>query len=381
MEGNTDRIDAEGDSKCGISLRDWGDYKWQLRHTIRTVDELQKWVNVTAEEREAIKVTSQQYKWQVTSYYASLMDPEDPTCPIRRQAIPSTQEMQPSPVAEIDPVGDMYYRKTARIVHKYPNRAIMLVSDTCPVYCRHCTRKYHTTDVTGTYWGEGYQQSLNEDIEYLRQHPEIDDILLTGGDPLSLADGQLERILQALRTVPSINIIRLGSRFPVLLPQRIDDALCEMLARYHPVWLNTHFNHRKEITPESAAAVDRLLRSGIPVQNQSVLLKGINDDPEVMRQLIKGLLSIRVRPYYLYHCDNVRGVSHFRTSLESGRRVMNSLAGFETGFSVPQYIITTKIGKIPLYTEALTEKDGRLMATNYRQQQLDVTEALEEDTY
>ncbi len=371
---------ACGASREANAPHDWYDYKWQLRNAIRTVEHLRDWIEVDDQEAFAISALEGRYRWQVTPYYASLMNRYDPSCPIRLQAIPSPREVRPSESSEVDPVGDISFRKTARVIHKYPNRAILLVSDTCPVYCRHCTRKFHTTDSEGTYWGEGYQSSLAADIEYLCDHSEIDDVLLTGGDPLSLSDLSLQRILEALRTVPHLNIIRIGSRFPVLLPYRITDELCAMLARFHPLWLNTHFNHPKEITADSAAAVDRLMRHGIPVQNQSVLLKGVNDDPEIIRALNKKLLSIRVRPYYLYHCDNVKGVSHFRTTLKKGREIMESLGGFETGFSVPQYVITTRIGKIPLASEALEEKDGKLLATNYRKQVLDVTDALAEDS-
>lgn len=306
------------------------------------------WINLTADEEQAIDESAGKYRWSVTPYYASLMDPDDPTCPIRQQAVPALGELAEFSGAEVDPVGDMFYRRTNRVVHKYPDRVIMLITEACPVYCRHCTRKFHTTDVDGSYFRDNEGESFEEDLRYIAEHPEIRDVLLTGGDPLSYRDGKLEEIISGLRAIPSVEIIRIGSRFPVLLPQRVTDELCEMLARYHPVWLNTHFNHPKEITPESAAAVDRLLRHGIPVGNQTVLLRGVNDDVATMRTLMTELLRIRVRPYYLYHCDNVTGVSHFMTSIEKGWEIMEGLQGHITGFGVPQYVLTTKIGKIPI---------------------------------
>jgi lysine 2,3-aminomutase len=261
----------------------------------------------------------------------------------------------------------MAFRKTNRVVHKYPDRIIMLATDVCPVYCRHCTRKYHTTDVDGTYFGEGASASWEADFAYVAAHPEIRDVLITGGDPLTLTDERLETIIARLRAIAHVEIIRIGSRYPVLLPQRITESLCAMLERYHPVWLNTHFNHPREITEESAAACDRLIRHGVIVQNQSVLLKGINDDPDTMRDLLRGLLKIRVRPYYLYHCDNVTGVSHFATSIETGHAIMGSLLGSFTGFGVPQYVLTTPLGKIPLWSEQLhADAAGELWVENYR---------------
>jgi len=207
--------------------------------------------------------------------------------------------------------------------------------------------------------------SWEQDFEYIASHPEIRDVLLTGGDPLTYSDEKLELIISRLRKIPHVEIIRIGSRYPVLLPQRITPEFCAMLEKYHPIWLNTHFNHPKEITPEAAAACDRLLRHGIPVQNQTVLLKGLNDDLETMKSLLKGLLKIRVRPYYLYHCDNVTGVSHFVTSIEKGREIMRGLLGHMTGFAVPQYIVTTKLGKIPLWEEQFHQDEQGYWLENY----------------
>lgn len=343
----------------------WTDWRSQLQHRISTVEDLRRWINVTPDEEQAIQDSAGKYRWSITPYYAALMDKDDPMCPIRQQSVPSVQEFISFTGSDNDPVGDTVYRKTNRVVHKYPDRVIFLITEVCAVYCRHCTRKYHTTDLSGTYFESNEAASWEQDFEYIASHPEIRDVLLTGGDPLTYSDEKLELIISRLRKIPHVEIIRIGSRYPVLLPQRITPEFCAMLEKYHPIWLNTHFNHPKEITPEAAAACDRLLRHGIPVQNQTVLLKGLNDDLETMKSLLKGLLKIRVRPYYLYHCDNVTGVSHFVTSIEKGREIMRGLLGHMTGFAVPQYIVTTKLGKIPLWEEQFHQDDQGYWLENY----------------
>jgi lysine 2,3-aminomutase len=241
----------------------------------------------------------------------------------------------------------------------------MLVTRNCPVYCRFCTRKYHTTAVSGSYFETGESEDFQPDIEYIAAHPQIRDVLLTGGDPLMYSDAKLEHILGALRCIPHVEIIRIGTRFPVLLPQRITESLCSMLERYHPIWLNTHFNHPREITTASAGACDRLLRHGVPVGNQTMLLAGINDNLPTMRELLTKLVRIRVRPYYLYHCDNVEGISHFTTPVEKGRQIMDGLIGYTTGFAVPQYVLTTTLGKIPLTKEYISPDGVGYRLTNY----------------
>jgi len=343
----------------------WTDWRSQLKHRISTVEDLRQWINVTPDEEQAIQDSAGKYRWSITPYYAALMDKDDPMCPIRQQSVPSVQEFISFAGSDNDPVGDTVYRKTNRVVHKYPDRVIFLITEVCAVYCRHCTRKYHTTDLSGTYFESNEAASWEQDFEYIASHPEIRDVLLTGGDPLTYSDEKLELIISRLRKIPHVEIIRIGSRYPVLLPQRITPEFCAMLEKYHPIWLNTHFNHPKEITPEAAEACDRLLRHGIPVQNQTVLLKGLNDDLETMKSLLKGLLKIRVRPYYLYHCDNVTGVSHFVTSIEKGREIMRGLLGHMTGFAVPQYIVTTKLGKIPLWEEQFHQDDQGYWLENY----------------
>lgn len=334
---------------------DWNDWKAQFRNRIQTVDALKNYIELNPDEEEAIKKSEGLYRWAVTPYYASLMDKTDPNCPIRLQALPAADELIVNQFSDVDPVGDMKYRVTNRIVHKYSDRIVLLVTEQCSVYCRHCTRKYHTTDVNGSYFEKQEAESFEEDFKYISEHPEIRDVLLTGGDPLTYSDSKLEHIISRLRSIPHVEIIRIGSRYPVLLPQRITKEFCEMLEKYHPVWLNTHFNHPKEITEESARACNLLLKHGVPVQNQSVLLKGINDDLDTMRELLHGLLKIRVRPYYLYHCDNVTGVSHFMTTLEKGIEILRGLVGHTTGFAIPTYVITTINGKIPISIDNIIE--------------------------
>ncbi|MBE1556821.1 arginine 2,3-aminomutase [Sporosarcina limicola] len=346
---------------------DWDDWSQHFRRRIQTLDELKKYIDVTPDEESAIQKSAGIYKWAVTPYYASLMDKEDPNCPIRRQAIPSLEEFTTYNYSDVDPVGDTKYRVGNRIVHKYADRIIMLITEQCPVYCRHCTRKFHTTNLNGTYFESSESESYEPDFLYIENHQEIRDVLLTGGDPLTYSDTKLEKILKRLRSIPHVEIIRFGSRYPVLLPQRITKEFCEMLEKYHPIWLNTHFNHPKEITKDSAKAINLLLTHGVPVQNQSVLLKGINDDLEIMKKLLHNLLKIRVRPYYLYHCDNVTGVSHFMTTIDTGLDIMKGLVGHTTGFATPSYVITTINGKIPLPLNTVVEysEDG-LILKNYQ---------------
>jgi lysine 2,3-aminomutase len=342
----------------------WDDYRWHLAHRIRTVDQLREWVDVTPEEAEAIEACAPFYRWSVTPYYASLMDPNDPACPIRRQAIPSGAELSVDPTSDVDPVGDQQYRRTNRVVHKYPDRVVLLVTSMCPVYCRHCTRKFHTTRHDGTYFEHDESESFDEDVRYIRDHEEIRDVLLTGGDPLSYGDRRLDDLLTQIRAIPHVEIIRLGTRFPVLLPQRVTPQFCEILDRHHPVWLSTHFNHPAEVTEEAAAACDRLLRAGVPVQNQTVLLKGVNDDLATMRRLVTELVRIRVRPYYLYQCDNVTGVSHFRTPLRVGQEIVRQLEWSTTGFAVPTFVLTTTVGKLRVDREHFDIDGALLMGEN-----------------
>jgi len=350
----------------------WDDWQSQMSNRIDTLVELRNWVDVTEREEKAIRKSKGKYRWSITPYYASLMDQGDETCPIRLQAVPHLEEFEEEHITDVDPVGDMLYLKTNRVVHKYPDRVILLVTLSCAVYCRHCARKHYTADINASLLSKDRATSLEEDLDYIATHPAVRDVLLTGGDPLVYSDAKLEYLIRRLREIPSVEIIRIGTRFPVVLPQRITHELCDMLQRYHPVWLNTQFNHPKEVTEEAAAACNRLLRYGIPVQNQSVLLRGINDDLDTMRMLLRKLLQIRVRPYYLYHCDKAAGISHFSTSIEKGRGIIDGLFGYMTGFGVPQYVLTTKIGKIPISNDYVNSAPDGLVVTNYEGRRLNL---------
>ncbi len=357
-----------------LSSDQWGDYKFQMKNAIRTKSQLETWVTLSETELRGIEQTESQYKWMITPYYASLMDETNENCPIRLQSIPHPKEVEESNQQEdVDPVGDMVYMKTRRVVHKYPNRVIFLVSDTCPVYCRHCTRKFHTTDKSGTYYNKELPASYDQDIEYIANNKNISDVLLTGGDPLILPDKLLHSIISRLNAIPHVDFVRIGSRYPVFLPQRITDDFCKMLSEFKSIWFSTHFNHPVEVTPEALSAVDKLLSHGIPVQNQTVLLRGVNDDVETLRTLNRMLVKGRVRPYYLYHADNVQGVSHFRTSIEKGLEIMEQLHGYETGFSVPQYVYTTKLGKIPLNNQYFYKLGSKKFVLGYDHKTLEIS--------
>lgn len=349
---------------------EWNHWQWHMQNAISSIDQLEEWIHLNSVEKEAILATASHYRWRITPYYASLMDPDNPACPIRKQVIPSLDEMREFPHASPDPVGDTTFLKTRRVIHKYPDRVIILTTEACAAYCRHCTRKYHTTALEGSYYNPAEKSDWDNDFDYIARNPQIRDVLLTGGDPLVYSDTYLETILARLRAIPHVEIIRIGSRFPVFLPQRFTPELCAMLEKYGPIWFSTHFNHPKEITPLAAQAVDLLLHHGIPVQNQSVLLKGINDQLETMRTLLTRLVQIKVRPYYIYHCDNATGVSHFATSLDTGRAMMKGLTGFITGFAVPFYVLTTPLGKISLCEEKLTLRDGHYWVENYHGEQM-----------
>ena len=282
----------------------------------------------------------------ITPYYFSLIDRAHPSCPVRMQVIPRAGELVIEPGELLDPLGEDAHRPVSAIFHRYPDRCLFLVTSYCPLYCRYCTRKRKWVDEDGTTG----QRKIEKMIEYVADHPEIRDVIVSGGDPLSLSLTYLEKILAGLRAIPHVEIIRFGSRVPVFLPQRIDSELTSLLEKYHPIWINTHFNHPNEITPESAAACDRLLRAGIPVNNQAVLLRGVNDCPYTMRDLVQGLMKIRVRPYYLYLCDQVMGAEHFRTSVGEGIEIIEFLRGHTSGLAVPQFVLDAPGGggKVPL---------------------------------
>ena len=347
-----------------ISDSTWNDWKWHFRDRITSVEQLAQFIPILIEEQAQLRLVTMRYPLSITPYYLSLINPDDPDDPIRKQAIPSILEMTMSSMGVEDPLDEKRGSVVLGLVHRYPDRALMVLTDICPMLCRHCTRKRE--------WRNGSWVRTADEVEamldYIRQHNAIRDVIISGGDPLTLSTQRLEDIISKIRRIKHVEIIRIGTRFPVVLPQRIDDELCTMLSRYGPIWLNTHFNHYREITPEAAAACDRLLRSGVPVNNQSVLLRGVNDTVEAQTKLSHGLLRIKVRPYYLFQCDEVEGTEHLRTPVEAGIKIIEGMRGHTSGLAVPTFIIDLSQGggKVPLqpnYVLAQTEEE--LLLKNY----------------
>lgn len=327
----------------GVAESDWRDWGWQMRHRIRTVDALREWIDPTPDEASAITDLATRFRFVITPYFASLMDPDDPNCPIRRQVVPVGAELGDSK-GLADPLDEVAHSPVKNVIRVYPDRIAFCVNNECALYCRYCLRKRMVGD-------EGWamqKRELEVALEWIAATPEIRDVLLTGGDPLVFSDRRLEWLLTRLRAIPHIELIRLGTRLPVTLPFRVTDDLCEMLQRFHPIWLNTHFNHPRELTSEAAEACDRLTRVGIPVGNQSVLLKGINDSPSVMKTLCETLVRMRVRPYYVYQAQLLEGTEHFRVPIEDGIALFRAMRGRTSGFAIPQYVLDTPHGKVPL---------------------------------
>jgi lysine 2,3-aminomutase len=343
----------------------WNDWKWHFRHRITTVDELARYIPLTAEEQAKLRLVAVKYPLAITPYYLSLIDPADPNDPIRKQAIPVFDEIALTGFGTEDPLEERRDSVVPGLVHRYPDRVLMVLTDICPMLCRHCTRKRE--------WRNGGWVRTTAQIEamldYIRRHKAVRDVVISGGDPLTLSTQHLESVISRLRRIEHVEIIRIGSRFPVVLPQRVDDELCNMLSKYGPIWLNTHFNHYREITPEAAVACDRLVRSGVPVNNQSVLLRGINDSVETQTRLCQGLLKIKVRPYYLFQCDEVEGTEHLRTPVEVGLEIMEGMRGYTSGLAVPTFVIDLPQGggKVPVQPNYILGQTGdRLLVRNYR---------------
>ncbi|MBI2167674.1 MAG: KamA family radical SAM protein [Candidatus Omnitrophica bacterium] len=340
---------------------EWNDWRWQLRRAVTSLDAVLAYGKLPESERAVLARVIQKYPVIIPPYYLCLIDFENSADPIRLQSFPAREEIEKGNWGEPDPLEEEEDMGVPGLVHRYPDRVLMQVTNLCPMNCRHCTRKRE--------WEEGIwmrsDQEIDRMVDYLARTPKVRDVLISGGDPLVLSTARLENILAKLRTLPHLEILRIGTRFPVVLPQRIDTGLVEMLSKYRPLWVNTHFNHPREITREAARACDRLQRAGIPMNNQSVLLRGVNDSVSVMKELCHGLLKIGVRPYYLYQCDPVKGAEHLRTSLWKGVEIIEGLRGHTTGFAVPQFVIDTPGGggKIPVgpnYLVSVTE-DGVIL--------------------
>lgn len=318
-----------------VSDEDWNDWKWQMRNRVKGLDDLKQYLPLNPSEEEGIKQCLQSLRMAITPYYLSLIDKDNDSDPVRKQAVPMSLELHSTKMDFIDPLSEDAHSPVPGLVHRYPDRVLLLITDQCAMYCRHCTRRRfagHQDEALPT-------SRIDRAIEYIASTPVIRDVLLSGGDALLMSDDKLEYIIKRLRAIPHVDVVRIGSRTPVVMPQRITDSLVNMLKKYHPIYVNTHFNHPNEITEESRRACEKLADAGVPLGNQSVLLKGVNDCVHVMRKLVNELVKIRVKPYYLYQCDLTAGIEHFRTSVAKGIEIMEGLRGHTSGFCVPTYVI------------------------------------------
>lgn len=347
-----------------VSEAEWNDWKWQVANRITSVDQLKKIINLTPQEEKDINETLKRFRLGITPYYASLMDPDDPRCPVRMQAVPVIAETHRGAEDMVDPLHEDADSPAPGLTHRYPDRVLFLITDQCSMYCRHCTRRR----LAGEKDAARSMDDINKCLDYIRKTPVVRDVLLSGGDCLLVDDDVLEYIISELRKIPHVEIVRLGSRTPVVMPQRITDDLCNMLKKYHPIWLNTHFNHPKEMTPEAMEALRKLADAGIPLGNQSVLLRGVNDCPHIMRDLVHALVKNRVRPYYIYQCDLSLGIQHFRTSVAAGINIIEGLRGHTSGYAVPTFVVDAPGGggKIPVMPQyIISQSPERVILRNY----------------
>ncbi len=341
----------------------WNNWRWQLSNRINTIEEFERIIPLTDSERKALSA-AHLFRVDITPYFISLIDPEDPNDPVRKQVVPTEAELKPFTAMMEDSLAEDRHSPVPGLVHRYPDRVLMLVTTQCASYCRYCTRSRIVGDPAATFSRAEFEMQ----IDYLKRTPQVRDVLLSGGDPLVLAPKILEEILGRLREIPHIEIIRIGSRVPVFMPMRVTDELTDMLQKYHPLWMNIHVNHSNEITKELAEACDLLTRAGIPLGNQSVLLAGVNDNVHVQRQLVQDLVRIRVRPYYLYQCDLVEGAGHFRTPVAKGIEIMEGLRGHTSGYAVPQFVVDAPGGggKIPVMPNyLLSMSDHKVILRNF----------------
>ena len=341
----------------------WNDWRWQLSHRLNSIEDFEPVLTLTESEKKALSQPGL-FRVDITPYFVSLIDPDNPEDPVRKQIIPTADEITPFTGEMGDSLAEDAHSPVPGLVHRYPDRVLMLVTTQCASYCRYCTRSRIVGDPSQTFSSKDFEAQL----DYLRRTPQVRDVLLSGGDPLTLAPKVLERLLTALREIPHIEVVRIGSRVPVFMPQRVTAELTDMLQKFHPLWINIHVNHPNEITAELAEACDKLTRAGIPLGNQSVLLAGVNDDPYIQRRLVHDLVKIRVRPYYLYQCDLVHGAGHFRTPIGKGIEIIEALRGHTSGFSVPTYVVDAPGGggKIPLNPNYLVSySDHKVVLRNY----------------
>ncbi|HJA99398.1 MAG TPA: lysine 2,3-aminomutase [Candidatus Alistipes avicola] len=347
-----------------VSDADWNNWKWQVANRIETVEELKKYITLQPGEEEAIRESLKTIRMAITPYYLSLIDNNDPNSPIRKQAVPSINELHKSEADLDDPLHEDSDSPVPGLTHRYPDRVLFLITDMCSMYCRHCTRRRFA----GQHDAAVPMERIDKCIDYIARTPQVRDVLLSGGDALLVSDSTLEYIIQKLRAIPHVEIIRIGTRTPVVMPQRITPELVNMLKKYHPIWLNTHFNHSDEVTEESRQACARLADAGIPLGNQSVLLRGVNDCPHIMKELVHNLVKMRVRPYYIYQCDLSTGIEHFRTPVSKGIEIIENLRGHTSGYAVPTFVVDAPGGggKIPVAPNyVISESPKRVILRNY----------------
>ncbi len=347
-----------------VTDEQWNDWHWQVRNRIETLEDLKKYVSLTTEEEEGVRKTLTTLRMAITPYYLSLINPDDSNDPIRHQCIPTAQETHQAEADQLDPLHEDEDSPTPGLTHRYPDRVLFLITDMCSMYCRHCTRRRFA----GQHDHECSGDRIEAALDYIEKTECVRDVLLSGGDALMVGDKKLEYIIKRLRAIPHVEIIRLGTRTPVVCPQRITPELCNMLHKYHPIWLNTHFNHPNEITAESKRACEMLADAGIPLGNQSVLLAGVNDCVHVQRHLVQELVKIRVRPYYLYQCDLSMGLEHFRTPVSKGIEIIEGLRGHTSGFCVPTFVVDAPGGggKTPVMPQyVISQAPGRVVLRNF----------------
>ncbi len=342
----------------------WNDWKWQLKNRITSLEQIRELLPLTRREEEGIKRAQGRLAMAITPYFFSLIDKTDPRCPIRKQAVPRLEEFSVASCEMVDPCGEDSHSPVAGLVHRYPDRALLIVTDSCAMYCRYCTRRRMVGEELPPMSIERFEDAYR----YIRSRKAIRDVLISGGDPLMMKTEVLESYIRRLRTIPHLEIIRIGTRVPVTLPMRVDAALVDMLKKYHPVYMSIHFSHPREITPDVTRACSMLADAGIPLGSQTVLLKGINDRPATMKKLMHELLKARVRPYYIYQCDMVVGTNHFRTPVSVGINIMEELRGHTTGYAVPTFVVDAPGGggKIPVApTYLLSQAKGKMTFRNY----------------
>lgn len=348
-----------------VSDADWTDWRWQLKHRVSSLEQLQRLMpTLTPAELAGTQLANHKLALAITPYFFNLIDPADELCPIRRQVIPRVEETHTASWELNDPCGEDSHSPVPGLVHRYPDRVLFLVTDRCAAYCRYCTRSRLVSNASGY----DFHPHFDQQIDYIRKHPEVRDVLLSGGDPLLFSDEKLEQLLLQLRAIPHVEFLRIGTRIPIFLPQRITTELCAMLKKYHPLFMSVHTNHPRELTTEVREALGRLVDAGIPLGNQSVLLLHVNDDVTVMRALVQKLLMCRVKPYYVYQCDPISGSAHLRTTVAKGLEIMEGLRGHTTGYAVPTYVIDAPGGggKVPVNPEyVLSRAADRVVIRNY----------------